>query len=457
MHLLSYKGEINMELISNIIFNITDAIIILVIFTFLNQLDRFIHKSLIKSIIFVFLYALILTFTEYIIPQGIQLLFNIIFLSLLLSFITKISLYASIITNALICIFLFTVEIIVLFAFMLVLKADLEFITNTLPIRIFDGIISKGLELLFAILIANSNIKIKKLGEFKKPNTLFQLLALQTFMIALLILCLSYVSSYKSNILLYNIFLVAVYLLFLLLYFIDFNERERLNAIQNRFKVQDEYINNMESILNIIRREKHDFSNHLNTILAMCTLNKPDTVQKIGNYIRKLSVKLINAYHFFSTGNDYVDGMLAVKSNLAFEKGIELDADFNVPLKNLDISDCDITSIIGNITDNAFEAIASVGDTEGRKVSITAFEDDMDYCISISNNGPAISEKDIGRIFASGFSTKRSEKSDHGFGLYIVQQLIQRYNGIITVTSTEEKTEFLIRFVKDGKVDGKVG
>ena len=222
-------------------------------------------------------------------------------------------------------------------------------------------------------------------------------------------------------------------------------------------KVQDEYIKNMENIISLIRREKHDFSNHLNTILAMCTLNKPDTVQKIGNYIKKLSVKLISSYHFFNTGNDYVDGMLAVKSNYAFEHGIQLEADFNAPLKELDVGDCDITSIIGNITDNAFEAIGAAGDSEEKKVSISTFEVNTDYCISISNNGPAISEKDINRIFASGFSTKKDDKSDHGFGLYIVQQLVQRYNGTITVTSTDEKTEFFIRFIKGGKANGKVG
>ena len=442
---------------SNALLNITESIIILLLFTLVNGLSGFIRKNLLKSIIFVFMYTLIVTFFDYIIPQGIKLALGIVLVSLLLGFITQTSIIASFITNTIIYLFFFTIEIIVLFIFMLVLKMDMELISSTFSTKVICGIVSKGLELLIALLFINSNFRIKKLSEFKKPNTLFQLMALQSLMIVIIISSLSNVSVYKSNIALYNIFIVGVYLLFLLLYVIDFKERERLNAIQNRFKVQDEYIKNMENIINIIRREKHDFSNHLNTILAMCTLNKPDSMQKIGNYIRKLSVKLINTYHFFNTGNDYVDGMLAVKSNIAFEHGMLLDADFNASLKNLDISDCDITSIIGNITDNAFEAIISEGDSEGKKVSIVAFEDNTDYCISISNNGPAISEKDTNRIFSSGFSTKKSEKSDHGFGLYIVQQLIQRYNGMITVTSTEEKTEFLIRFAKDGKVNGKAG
>ena len=70
----------------------------------------------------------------------------------------------------------------------------------------------------------------------------------------------------------------------------------------------------------------------------MCTLNKPDTVTKIGSYINKLSGRLINAYHFYNTGNDYVDGMLAVKSSLAFEYDIRFEADFKASLKDLSMT-----------------------------------------------------------------------------------------------------------------------
>ena len=447
-------------ILSNMVLTIAESIIILIAFTFLNQLNGYFRKNKLKSIIFISMYTLILTFTDYVIPQAPQIvkpIFYIIFLSLLLSFLSQTSLLASTITNALIIVFFFTVEIIVMLILMLIFKEDIEVLTNMLPTKILSGVISKVLEFVLIMLIVNSNIKIKKIGEFKKPNALFQLLALQSLMIVILIVSLSFVSSYKSNTTIYNIFIVVIYSLFLALNLIDLKERERLQAIQNRFKVQDEYISNMENILTIIRREKHDFSNHLNTILAMCTLNKPDTVQKIGNYIRKLSAKLINAYHFYNSGNDYVDGMLAVKSNFAFEHSIQLDADFKASLKDLDISDCDITSIIGNITNNAFDAIIAAGDSEGKIVSISTFIDGLGYCISISNNGPMIAEKDMSKIFNSGFSTKGNDRSDHGFGLYIVQQLVHRYNGIITVASTEERTEFLIRFIRDGKAYGKAG
>jgi Signal transduction histidine kinase regulating citrate/malate metabolism len=446
-----------MDIVTNIIFNIVDSLIIIALYTFFNLKSDFYKNNIHKCAVFILFYTLMLTITVYLLPQGIQFVFNILFVSLLLSFVTKTNLYASVITAAMIFIYLFTIEITVLFIFVIIFKTDMPTIASTLNVRILCGVISKTVEICLAIIILQSGIRLKKLSELKQPNTLIQLFALQTLMIAILILSLLFVKSYKSNFILFNIFIFAVYLFLVILTFIDYKERERLNAIQNRFKVQEEYINNMENILTIIRREKHDFANHLNTILAMCTLNNPDTVTKIGNYIRKLSIKLISAYHFYNSGNDYVDGMLAVKSNFAYEHNIDMEADFKASLQNILVNDCDITSIIGNITDNAFEAIISEDESEDKKVSISSYEDELCYYLSICNNGPVISDKDLNKIFNSGYSTKNNDKSDHGFGLYIVQQLVQRYNGIITVSSEVGKTEFLVKFFKDGKAYGKTG
>jgi signal transduction histidine kinase len=334
---------------------------------------------------------------------------------------------------------------------------DLNTLTSTPQTRIICGITIKVVELILTIILVNSGVKINKLIQYKKSNTLIQLMALQTIVIAILIMCVTSNNSYESNKILYSVSVVFVYILLLGLTMIDFKERERLQTIQNRFRAQEEYIQNIENMLMIIRREKHDFANHLNTILAMCTLNKPDTVTKIGSYINKLSGRLVNAYHFYNTGNDYVDGMLAVKSSLAFEQDIRFEADFNASLKELSLNDCDITCVIGNITDNAFEAIMATGECENKYIAISTYDDNFFYYISISNNGPAICEKDAEKIFSNGYSTKSSNKLDHGFGLFIVEQVVKKNKGVITVSSTEEKTEFLIKFLKEGNAYGKTG
>ena len=65
--------------------------------------------------------------------------------------------------------------------------------------------------------------------------------------------------------------------------------------------------------------------------------------------------------------------------------------------------------------------------------------------ISIQNNGPEIEENIIEKIFEQGFSTKDNKNGDNGFGLYIVKEIIEKYNGSINVNSSKELTSFNIK------------
>jgi len=105
-----------------------------------------------------------------------------------------------------------------------------------------------------------------------------------------------------------------------------------------------------------------------------------------------------------------------------------------------------LISIISNIVDNAFDAMDKVTDHNDKFISIYGFIENNIYNLSICNNGPVISKQNLGKIFELGFSTKSTISGYNGYGLYIVKQFINDYNGEITVTSDEDETEFLIRF-----------
>ena len=63
----------------------------------------------------------------------------------------------------------------------------------------------------------------------------------------------------------------------------------------------------------------------------------------------------------------------------------------------------------------------------------------------MKNNGGKIKEELIDKIFEKKFSTKAKPYGERGYGLFIVKELISRYNGKISVKSTDEDTEFLIQ------------
>ncbi|SDQ23862.1 ATP-binding protein [Virgibacillus salinus] len=126
-----------------------------------------------------------------------------------------------------------------------------------------------------------------------------------------------------------------------------------------------------------------------------------------------------------------VQAILLGKISKASEKKIDFHIDSNSSLEHIprriDISK--LITILGNLIDNAFEAVV---DSEYKK-QVTFFATDIgeDIIFDISDNGCGVKEEHLDYIFDIGFSTK--EKIDRGYGLSSVKEIIDELNGVIEV------------------------
>jgi two-component system CitB family sensor kinase len=92
-----------------------------------------------------------------------------------------------------------------------------------------------------------------------------------------------------------------------------------------------------------------------------------------------------------------------------------------------------LMTILGNLVDNAFEALS--GGAGSGRVVVTIIEDEGAISVRVADNGPGIPAGAAESIFRDGYTTK----SDHGLlrrglGLALVHRLVQRLHGRITVT-----------------------
>jgi len=164
---------------------------------------------------------------------------------------------------------------------------------------------------------------------------------------------------------------------------------------------------------------------------------------RIKQYINNYANNSLTQNIIIESGNDFVDAIINVKYNNALRKGIEVRVDFEQPLSVARINEDIAVTIISNVIDNAFESIIMV-QQEKKYISLETYIENNIYFISISNNGPMISETDKKKIYNAGFSTKDNSAKNRGYGLSIVQTEINRCGGNIFINSSEEVTEFLI-------------
>ncbi|MNI71365.1 Sensor histidine kinase TodS [compost metagenome] len=102
--------------------------------------------------------------------------------------------------------------------------------------------------------------------------------------------------------------------------------------------------------------------------------------------------------------------------------------------------------ILGNLIDNSFEAIKEKADKDDNHVplvKLTGIKNGRKITFTVFNNGPQIPEKELNKIFASGYTTK---KNGSGLGLSIVKKIVDKNNGFLFVESDPYGTSFVVEF-----------
>jgi len=90
--------------------------------------------------------------------------------------------------------------------------------------------------------------------------------------------------------------------------------------------------------------------------------------------------------------------------------------------------------VLGNLIDNALDAVASsAGD---RWVSVSVSDQADDLVMKVHDSGPGVPVEADGQIFQEGFSTKSGPgQRRRGFGLALVRQVARRNGGDVTVVN----------------------
>jgi len=136
--------------------------------------------------------------------------------------------------------------------------------------------------------------------------------------------------------------------------------------------------------------------------------------------------------------------MLKVKHNLHKESKELIEYDFEDSTTIFGVKS-QVMEIIYNIVDNAYEAIEEKinlltknkqQQTFSPKIKFSIIKKNDKNIITISDNGIGIKKENTNKIFVPFFTTKSSQKSGTGIGMYIVKRIIEEnHNGKISIES----------------------
>ncbi|HML45723.1 MAG TPA: Spo0B domain-containing protein, partial [Clostridia bacterium] len=189
----------------------------------------------------------------------------------------------------------------------------------------------------------------------------------------------------------------------------------------------------LESLNVVLRAQRHDFMNHLQVVFSLIEM---EDYREAVDYIQKVYGDIQSVSRSLRTGNPSINALLKVKFAECERRGIEVDAKITSPWNNLPIQGWEMCRVLGNLIDNAMDAMAEV---KHPKLTLQLREELGSYRFRIINNGPQIPASVAERIFQSGFTTKRTGQ---GMGLHIVRSILREAGGDIAVQSGPEETAF---------------
>ncbi|WP_325176648.1 sensor histidine kinase [Paenibacillus alkalitolerans] len=227
-----------------------------------------------------------------------------------------------------------------------------------------------------------------------------------------------------------------------------------LAIFQDRTEVtrMAEELTGVRAFVDALRVQNHEYMNKLHTIAGLIQLDKKEQalqyVFEVSEYQEELSGFLQE--HFCS---DSIAGLLLSKISRGKELGIHVELDRRSGIKRFpaDLDHHDLVIVIGNLVENAFDALATA-EQDRKEVYVSIEQDDEVLSVLVEDNGIGMTEETKARMLEQGYSTKQSE--NRGVGLHLVNRIVQKAAGELRCESSPgQGASFMISFPMRGGRD----
>jgi len=184
-------------------------------------------------------------------------------------------------------------------------------------------------------------------------------------------------------------------------------------------------LDTMRGLADSLRAQGHETANQLQAMVGLVELGRYEEAVEFA------TEQVATAQELLSRLQDRVlepalVGLLIGKSAAARERGIELEisgSTFAVP----GVSGTALVTIVGNLIDNALDAVADVASP---RVAVRFESSPEQATIEVRDSGPGVPSY---RVFEVGWTTKPAINGSRGLGLALVRQTVTHFGGSISM------------------------
>ena len=202
-------------------------------------------------------------------------------------------------------------------------------------------------------------------------------------------------------------------------------------------------LDSVRGLTDALRAQQHEFSNRMHTVAGLLELGESDEALHYLTDLGGAEAEFAESVRS-RVASPLIVGLIIGKAAVASERGVVLALSDDTLLGEAPEKAQALTTILGNLIDNAFDALCGGGNgsaggghapgTVGR-VEVTIVEDEREITVRVADDGPGIPPGAADSIFVDGYTTKAEPGSRRrGLGLALVHRLVQRLGGQITAS-----------------------
>ena len=173
----------------------------------------------------------------------------------------------------------------------------------------------------------------------------------------------------------------------------------------------------------------HDMHNHIGAVRSLLAAEKYD---KAIEYLDNLQKPVSGIAATVWTGDETVDYLINSRIAAAENEGISFETQIEFP-KNTSIGSADLCAVLGNLLDNAFDAVRKDTASEKRSIKLIIRRINRMLIIKVVNtfNGEI-------NITGGKLKTTKTDRGLHGWGVESARTAAEKYDGTIITTAEDD-------------------
>ncbi|MFC9999195.1 ATP-binding protein [Nocardia sp. NPDC127526] len=203
----------------------------------------------------------------------------------------------------------------------------------------------------------------------------------------------------------------------------------------------------VRSMSTVLRAQRHEFANRLHLLSGLLHTGRPEEAARyldglLGSGPLGAAMPGVDAIR-----DPYLQAFLAAKAAHARENGVQLRLGPNTWVDGNLVAPVDVTTVLGNLLDNAIDAARADEAAEQRIVEVELVEEGDTLHIAVADSGGGVPPELADSIFTEGVSTRpdRGVPGGRGVGLALSRQVARALGGDVRLADPGRGPEFALK------------